>query len=108
MTVSETVLRYILNLCLKSRPRPEKESGYQPEIHDFLRLGASPRAAESLLALAKARAFYEGRGQVEFTDVEEMLPLALSHRLLLNHRALAEEVTARMLVERILESTPAY
>jgi len=108
VTVSDPVLKYILNLCLNSRPRPENKSGYQPEIHDYLRLGASPRASESLLALAKARAFYEGRKQVDFSDAEELLPLVLGHRLLLNHRALAEEVTAKILVERILESTPAY
>ncbi|NPA24208.1 MAG: AAA domain-containing protein [Deltaproteobacteria bacterium] len=108
VTVSDTVLRYILNLCLKSRPRPEKEPGYQPEIHDFLRLGASPRAAESLLALAKARAFFAGRQEVDFNDAETLLPRVLGHRLLLNHRALAEEVSAGELVRRILESTPAY
>ncbi len=108
ISVSDTVLRYILKLCLNSRPRPEKADGYRPEIHDYLRLGASPRAAESLLAMAKARAFYQGRGEVDFSDVEELLPLVMSHRLLLNHRALAEETTPGQLVERIMEATPAY
>ncbi|MBW1645238.1 MAG: MoxR family ATPase [Deltaproteobacteria bacterium] len=108
ITVTETVLKYILNLCLNSRPRPRGEAGYRPEIHDYLQLGASPRAAESLLALAKARAFYAGRQELDFSDVEALLPLVLAHRLLLNHRALAEEVSARQLVSRIIETTPAY
>ena len=39
------------------------------DIHQYIRLGASPRASESLLALAKAFAFSQHRDFVNFDDV---------------------------------------
>lgn len=106
--VSDTVMQYILNLCLASRPQPVGTKGFLDGIHDYLRLGASPRAAESLLALAKARAFYQGRDYVDFSDVEKLLPQIMRHRLLLNSRALTENITPETLIERLLGLIQAY
>ncbi len=108
ITVSDTVMQYILNLCLASRPRAAGEKGFLAGIHDYLRLGASPRAAESLLALAKARAFCRGRNYVDFSDVEKLLPHVLRHRLLLNSRALTENLRPEVLIERLLGIVKAY
>ena len=106
--VSDTVMQYILNLCLASRPQPVGTKGFLGGIHDYLRLGASPRAAESLLALAKARAFYQGRDYVDFSDVEKLLPQIMRHRLLLNSRALTENMMPETLIERLLDLIQAY
>ncbi|MCK5915717.1 MAG: AAA family ATPase, partial [Deltaproteobacteria bacterium] len=38
--VSDTVMQYILNLCLASRPQPVGTKGFLGGIHDYLRLGA--------------------------------------------------------------------
>ncbi len=108
ITVSDTVMQYILNLCLASRPRPAGEKGFLAGIHDYLRLGASPRATESLLALAKARAFCRGRDYVDFSDVEKLLPHVLRHRLLLNSRALTENLMPETLIEKLLRLVKAY
>lgn len=106
--VSDTVMQYILNLCLASRPQPVGNQGFLAGVHDYLRLGASPRAAESLLALAKARAFCRGRDYVDFSDVENLLPHVLRHRLLLNSRALTENLLPETLIERLLNLIKAY
>ncbi|MCD6292814.1 MAG: MoxR family ATPase [Deltaproteobacteria bacterium] len=106
--VSDTVMQYILNLVLASRPRPVGEEGFLTGVHDYLRLGASPRAPELLLALAKAQAFCRGRDYVDFSDVEKLLPHVLRHRLLLNSRALTENLTPETLIERLLGMVKAY
>ena len=106
--VSNTVMQYILNLCLASRPLPFGDKDFLTGIHDYLRLGASPRAAESLLALAKSRAFCQGRDYVDFFDVEKLLPHVLRHRLLLNSRALTENLMPETLIERLLGVVKAY
>ena len=106
--VSDTVMQYILNLCLASRPRPVGDDGFLPGIHDYLSLGGSPRAPESLLALAKARAFYRGRDYVDFADVEKLLPHILRHRLLLNSRALTENIMPETIIKRLLKLIQAY
>uniref|UniRef100_UPI003593AD04 AAA family ATPase n=1 Tax=Desulfococcus sp. TaxID=2025834 RepID=UPI003593AD04 len=59
--VSRTVMDYILTIVTATRP-----DGASPAVPDAVRenvrLGASPRAAEFMLALVKARAFSRGRG----------------------------------------------
>ncbi len=105
--VSDTVMNYMLKLCLASRPRLSGESGFIAGVHDYLRLGASPRAPESLLALCKARAFCRGRDFVDFADVENLLPHVLRHRLLLNNRARAEQLAPEILIERLLGQVKA-
>src|SRR4051794_23156127 len=48
---------------------------------DGIELGASPRASRHLMTAAKARAAARGRKTVEASDVTELAPYVLSHRI---------------------------
>jgi len=48
---------------------------------DGIELGASPRASRHLLTAAKARAAARGRKTVEVSDVTDLAPFVLSHRI---------------------------
>ena len=107
--VSQSVMGYILNLCLATRPKDTYASQeLEADIHQYIRLGASPRASESLLALSKAHAFGDGRDYVNFDDVAACARHVLRHRILLNSIALSRQVTADMLVSEILKMVPPY
>jgi len=107
--VSGTIMDYIINICLATRP-PENEKAGNPrlDIHSYIRLGASPRGTESLLALAKAHAFGQGRDFVGFEDVNACAVHVLRHRILLNSRAISKNVTSEMIVEEILGTISPY
>ncbi|MHC1697039.1 MAG: AAA family ATPase [Geobacteraceae bacterium] len=107
--VSQKVMSYILNICTATRP-PETYAAQQfaADIHQYIRLGASPRASESLLALAKSFAFSQQRDFVNFDDVATCAGHVLRHRILLNSTALSQQINTDMLVQEILKMIEPY
>ncbi len=67
------------------------------------RLGASPRAAQALLAAAKARAALGGAGFVTPDDVKAVCGAVLNHRLLLKAESEVEGLTADDVIRQTLE-----
>jgi MoxR-like ATPase len=107
--VSRTIMEYIINICLATRPPANDKAGNpRLEIHQYVRLGASPRGTESLLALSKAHAFSQGRDFVGFEDVNSCAMHVLRHRILLNSQAISRNVTSEMILEEILRTISPY
>lgn len=107
--VSKSVMSYILNICVATRPRDTYAAQeHVADIHQYIRLGASPRASESLLALAKAFAFGQQRNYVNFDDVSTCAVHVLRHRILLNSTALSQQISADMIVQEILKMIQPY
>ncbi len=83
------VARYAAALVSASHP----ESDLATEmVRRYVRYGASPRGAQSLLLGARALALLEGRFNVSIEDVQALAPAALRHRILLNFEGQAEGV----------------
>jgi MoxR-like ATPase len=85
-----------------SRPNREEASRF---INDNVRWGAGPRAGQSLILGAKARALFDGRFAVGFDDVRAMAYPVLRHRILPNFRAEAEGVAAEAIIAELLKQT---
>ncbi len=97
------VQNYIVRLVLATHPGGALGL---PIAAQYLRWGASPRAAQTLALASKVGALLEGRYNVSFEDVRRVYLPALRHRVILNFEAQAEEVdTDRVLLE-ILEKLP--
>jgi MoxR-like ATPase len=73
----------------------------------FLRYGASPRAAQALVLGGKVRALLDGRGHVSVEDIRGVLLPALRHRVLLNFEGQAEGMTPELILSDIADHTPA-
>jgi MoxR-like ATPase len=71
-----------------------------------VRYGASPRAALSLAAAAKARALMHGRLNTSFEDVQALAVPVLNHRILLDYQARLESCTSAQVVQAILAEVP--
>jgi len=78
-----------------------------PLVNRFVRVGASPRAAQAIVLASKCRALIEGRFHVSAQDVRTVALAALRHRLLLNFEAAAEGVTTDAIVRNLIETTPS-
>jgi MoxR-like ATPase len=95
--VEESVARYILAIVKGTR------------THEFVQLGASPRASVSYYEACQARALVEGRDYVTPDDVRQMAVPVLSHRILVKSRDGNPVASARArarAVQDILEQTP--
>jgi MoxR-like ATPase len=68
--------------------------------------GASPRGPISLVQSARALALMHGRDYVVVDDLRALAKDALRHRLVLSYQALAEEVSADSILERVLAAVP--
>ncbi|HET6248059.1 MAG TPA: MoxR family ATPase [Tepidisphaeraceae bacterium] len=77
-----------------------------PMVNQFLRVGASPRAAQAITLAAKVRALLDGRFHVAFKDVKEVAVPAMRHRIILNFEGEAEGITTDMVLEKIVAETP--
>ena len=77
-----------------------------PLTQRYVRYGASPRGALSVILIAKAFALFDGRLNVSFDDLKAAAPSALRHRILLNFEGEAEGIVVQDLVDEILRDTP--
>src|SRR5437660_1708767 len=77
-----------------------------PMVNQFLRVGASPRAAQAISLGAKVRALLDGRFHVSFKDIKEVAVPAMRHRVILNFEGEAEGITSDMVLEKVVADTP--
>jgi len=91
--IADAVMNYILELVMATH-----------ETNPYIREGASPRAAQSLIRASRARAFMEGRLNVSFEDVQSMAYPVLRHRVLLNFDAISEGITEDTVIRQIIDS----
>jgi MoxR-like ATPase len=77
-----------------------------PMTNQFLRVGASPRAAQAITLASKVRALMDGRFHVSFQDIREVAVPAMRHRVILNFEGEAEGITTDMVLEKLLADTP--
>ena len=103
LTLSDPVSEYIAALVDATR-RPEP---YSAQLRQWLRWGASPRAAIAIERGARALAWLDGRDFVSPEDVQAIAPDALRHRLLVDYTAQAQGVSAENCVNELLSRVPA-
>lgn len=100
---ASNIIDYAVRLVRSSRPDRAEAI---PFVNDNVRWGAGPRAGQSLILGAKARALFNGRFAAGFDDVRAMAYPVLRHRILPNFRAEAEGVSAEAIIEALLNATP--
>lgn len=93
--VSDQVADYIVALADTTRSHPQ------------LKMGASPRATRGLYRAVKVWAAMEGRDFVTPDDVKALAHPVLEHRLVLESGARFSGVTAKTLLDEVLDRTQA-
>lgn len=93
--VHDAIYRYIVNLAEKTRK------------NDALLMGLSPRGSIALCAMAKAKAFMEGRQYVLPEDVMGVFYDVSAHRVLISPSARLEKKTANDILKEVLSSVKA-
>ena len=94
VNVDGTLQDYIVGLSEATRNHPD------------LSLGVSPRGTLALLKASQAFAAIQGRDYVIPEDIKTLVPLTLSHRILLKPEAELRGRSAPAILEDLLEKTP--
>jgi len=90
--VEQTLYAYIVRIIRRTRDWPA------------LSLGASPRAAVSLMTVAKAVATLDARDYLIPDDIKAAAPPVLRHRLVLRPEADLEGITSDQIITEIIRS----
>ncbi len=109
VAVTERVRDYAIRMVMSSHPKGRDSDGRfaTPMVNKYVRVGASPRAAQALILGAKCRALVDGRPSVAIEDVQAIALPALRHRIVVNFEAEAEGVHSDPIVENIVQTLPA-
>jgi MoxR-like ATPase len=99
----DELLAWITRLVRATRP----QSSSVPEVREWLRWGAGPRAGQALALAAKARALLHGRLAATREDVHALAAPVLRHRLLLSFAAEADRRSTDDVVAALLAALPA-
>ncbi len=97
--VSAPVRDYIVRLLTTLRAEPTPLQG----VTEHLAHPASSRGSITLAAVAKARAWLDGRDYVVPEDVRDLAVGTLAHRVALTYRAEADGIKKESLIERLVE-----
>ncbi len=103
VVAADHVQDYAIRLVLATHPGGE----FAPKVTNrYIKVGVSPRGAQSIILAAKVRAVINGRYAVSFRDVEAMALPALRHRVIPNFEADAEGVTSDDILVELIRLVP--
>lgn len=100
VSISEDLVTYTSELIRATRP----DTSTVAFVKEWVRWGAGPRAGQALILTAKARALFKGRYAVTLEDLQAMAYPVLRHRVLMNFKADAENVSADDTTRELLKA----
>jgi MoxR-like ATPase len=103
VSISNEVQDYAVRTVLTTHPEDQLAT---PMVKSFIRFGASPRAAQTLVLAGKVRALLAGRTTVQVEDIRAAVLPALRHRCILNFEAEAEGLTCDAILTNLIETLP--
>ena len=104
--VSDHCIDYAMSLVRATRTVDQDE--WQPAyVKKWIAYGAGPRAGQSLIMAAKARAALDGRTSVTTEDIRAIALPVLRHRLVTTYAAQADGQTPDTIIDALLRDVAA-
>lgn len=99
--ISQELIEAVGKLVRATRPN-ETQDAY---VKEWVRWGAGPRAGQAMILTAKARAILQGRLAVSPEDITHVAYPVLRHRILMNFKAEAENVSSDAVCKHLLQNS---
>ena len=99
--IADEMIDYAVNLISATHAQSEESNDWA----NYVQYGSGPRGLQSIIKLAKARAFTVGRLHVSIADIKIVALPALRHRILINYEGEAEGIAVDDLLFKLLEDT---
>ena len=100
VTISEDMVQYVSRIIRATRP----DITPVDYVKEWVRWGAGPRAGQALILTSKARALLRGRYAVGMEDIHAMAKPVLRHRILMNFKADAENISSDSVTAELLKT----
>jgi MoxR-like ATPase len=106
IAAADNVIDYATRLVRATRPAGAASDQAPPQVRQWVKWGAGPRAGQALLLGAKALALLDGRSAVSLDDIRAVAPPVLRHRVLVNFQAEADGIEIDDLIQQLLDAVP--
>lgn len=100
VNINDDLIKYVSLMIRATRP----DTSQVAYVKEWVRWGAGPRAGQALILTAKARALLKGRYAVIMEDIHAMAPSVLRHRILMNFKAEAEDITSDKVTAELIRT----
>jgi len=100
VSISDDLITYVSEIIRATRP----DTTTVNFVKEWVRWGAGPRAGQALILTAKARALFKGRYAVIMEDLQAMAYPVLRHRVLMNFKAEAENVSSDKVTDELIKA----
>ncbi|WP_336514414.1 MoxR family ATPase [Pollutibacter soli] len=100
VSINDDLITFVSRLIRATRPDTSSSSF----VKEWVRWGAGPRAGQSLILTSKARALLRGRYSVLMEDIHAMAYPVLRHRILMNFKAEAENLSSDAVTRELIKS----
>jgi MoxR-like ATPase len=104
LPIARPIQDFAVRLTLGTHP---DSSHATPDIRNYVRYGASPRAAQALVLGAKIHALTRGASAASEDDVRAVAAPALRHRMILNFEGEVAKADTDALIADLLKATPS-
>lgn len=99
--IASPLIIYAVKLLEATHPRHPTAPDL---VRRFVRYGASPRGLQATIIAAKGMALIDGRLNVDYPDIQNVLLPAIRHRLILNFEGQAEGITPDDILRNVIQS----
>lgn len=100
--VMDEVLDFAVQLVTNTHPELDKPSDTAKK---YIKYGASPRAAQSIITCAKVRALMNGNYNVSYEDIKALAYPVLRHRIKINYNAINNKLTVDDVIKQLIDET---
>jgi MoxR-like ATPase len=102
--VADYVFEYARDITRATRPNEDEATDY---VRKYVSWGAGPRAGQSLIVCAKARALLDGRVHATVADIRHVARPVLRHRIVTTFHAEAEGIDSDAVIDHLMEAIAA-
>jgi MoxR-like ATPase len=102
LPVPDHIYKYAARLVRKTRPQGDTAPSWMKSLVSW---GAGPRAVQNLILGAKSRAALQGSYMVRMEDIQAVAQPVLTHRIITTFAAQAEGMSAKKIVQRLIDET---
>lgn len=97
--LADDLMDYAIDVITATHP----ETSSVESIKRYVQFGSGPRGLQSLIRIAKARAFLAGRVHVSIADIKQSVKPVLRHRIRLNYEAEATGLTPDLVLDQMVD-----
>jgi MoxR-like ATPase len=98
--VDDKLIDYVSEIVYSTR----NPSEYVPDMAEFIRYGASPRASLALIMCAKASALMKSKDYITPDDIRAVVLPVLRHRIILSYQGEALEISPDEIISKLIDS----